>query len=161
MPIIRHPPRIVLLPAVGMGRRSAGDYAGHRRGVYEASLSGEKGNVRISPSERLPDRRKANANVDERNGVGFDGSRTVYIEAASEQSQVPVFAQRPGNYGTKSSLGDGHNVHPTIKGVRLFNGGSRLVQPIRNHMGVIDNTRQRVLHPLRRGCVSYRLSGNF
>lgn len=44
-------------------------------------------------------------------GTDFDCARSAYVEAAPEQSQVPVFAQKPENYDSKSSLGDGHYLH--------------------------------------------------
>jgi hypothetical protein len=54
-------------------------------------------------------------------------------------SDLPVFAEKPGNYAGKSGLEHRHHIHPVNSRVRLSGGDYGLVQPLRVELGSVDH----------------------
>ena len=94
-------------------------------------------------------------------GTGINTARAADFQATPETKEVSVFASRPANHGAESGLDDRHHVYKTVSRLRLFDGGTRLVQSVRYRMGFINNTGQRILHTLRRGSTADQLPDNF
>ena len=65
---------------------------------------------------------------------------------------LPVSAARAGDHAGEPSLGDGHHVHPDGARLRLSGRRSRLVQPSRAGVAIVDHNGSGILRRNAGGC---------
>lgn len=119
---------------------AAAGRAVHGASVFGLSQAGEAAATRGARHQP-----QARAAADAAVGSASDLPEAGYEQAASEASDLPVFAEESDDHGAEPSVGDRHHLHPAGARVLLSGGGNRLVQPLRRELAFVGDDGERLL----------------
>lgn len=136
----------LLLPAGRARSRRCGFNESDRRTIYEDPFLREPEDGCIFESSGTCGKSEADSKTDETDGNPGNFSRAQHQPASAGACSVSVPLEKSFNQKAQSGLERGHHVHPTLEGVCLSGGDSRLVFPLRSLLETLEQPGDSVLH---------------
>ena len=133
----RSAPCQFVLRTSGRNGREFAVHAAHRRGIHAASLLWDAAHDRMAQTGRVPRQSETSEPFDAAHGAGGDLPRPS-IEPGRRIEEIPVFIGEFEDRPPQSGVVHGHNLHSTKNGIRVFDSGDGLVQPLRVVLETVD-----------------------
>ncbi len=129
--------RQFLLRTPGRNGREFAVHAAHRRGIHAASLLRDAAHDRMAQTGRVSRQSETGEPFDVAHGSGGDLSRPP-LEPGRRIEEIPVFIGEFEDRPPQSGVVYGYNLHSTENGIRVFDSGNGLVQPLRVVLESVD-----------------------
>ena len=133
----RSAPRQFLLRTPGRSGREFAVHAINRRGIHAASVLWDAAHDRMAQAGRVSRQSETSEPFDAAHGAGGDLPRPA-VEPGRRIEEIPVFIGEFEDRPPQSGMVYGHNLHSTKNGIRVFDSGDGLVQPLRVVLETVD-----------------------
>jgi len=123
----------------------SGADAPHRRAVSEDPVLWRAAYDLVAQRARLWRQPQTGRPLDARDGIAGHAARSAHEHAAPRAPHLPVFTARNGDWRPVRSVVRGHHVHSDASRIHVPRGRHRLVQPLRDRVGRVQQPRERLL----------------